>query len=343
MAAKSWNDIKSDYPTLGEEIDEIYPPHPDMDHRTAQTLYHSFNVPERHLNGEIYVWFHPTLGSVSAGLWVTRGFKRSMLETDYFDWRAYMPHPTGALADMYIGQGLHFRTLEPLTRFTFDYADEARRFAVELSISAVTPPIARSNIFDFEKAHHGQNYPQGGFEQLMHTSGILTLEGERISVDCLSIRDRSWGQTRDEAPRAIPPVTWTTGIVDEDFAFMVMSYDDPQYAPEVCRHFNMPLPGKGLVKGWVWRDGEIRSIVSAKKSTMRVDSIPQGHHLEFEDTTGRVFDAEGICRSSMPFHGWPNLTCRWGLTEWQIGGRKAWGETQDAQWNDYVRLFGSHA
>jgi hypothetical protein len=56
-------------------------------------------------------------------------------------------------------------------------------------------------------------------EQGMRVKGKLMLRGESFDVDCFNIRDKSWAKLRPEEIMSAPPVSWMTGIVDENLMF----------------------------------------------------------------------------------------------------------------------------
>ena len=56
---------------------------PDGGYASTETSYWGFCVPERNLMAEIYLWFHPALRTMSAGILLWRGMRRTSLESEY--------------------------------------------------------------------------------------------------------------------------------------------------------------------------------------------------------------------------------------------------------------------
>ena len=84
------------------------------------------------------------------------------------------------------GGGFSVTMLDPLTNYRIAYADAERDFAIEIEHRSVHPP---------HRFTPGQPPMMSSphLDQLGHVTGTLTLRGERIPVDCFSIRDRTWG------------------------------------------------------------------------------------------------------------------------------------------------------
>jgi hypothetical protein len=148
------------------EDDFLHAPAPGAPAALTETSYFGFNVPERNLNGEVYVWLHPALRVASAGVMVWSGTKRATLAAEYYDYRAWLPWPDGDLHDLALANGLRIRTEKPLERWTCTFADAARNTELLLHSSALMPPAAPAR--------------GGHLVQAVRTSGELVLHGERV-------------------------------------------------------------------------------------------------------------------------------------------------------------------
>jgi len=84
------------------------------------------------------------------------------------------------------GGGFSVTMSKPTMDYAVSYGDTAKRFSVE---------------FEHRSAHPPQRFTPGQapalhnphFDQLGHITGELVLRGERIPIDCWSVRDRTWG------------------------------------------------------------------------------------------------------------------------------------------------------
>lgn len=294
----------------------------------TETWYWGFHIPQERINCFAYCWVHPNLKVVSAGLFVYQGRKSQHLACELFEMRDFMSIDV-------IGDGSHIRlpssfeveALVPLEHLRMRFRDEPRATALDLELQAVTPPVMRAN-----NKH---------FEQLMHVTGTLRLRGTEHAVDCLQIRDRSWGELRpeDHAVKS-PPYTWVTGAFGRDFAFNIGAHDDPRRDPDWGALFTL-APEKAFKDGWVLVDGEQRRFRHASIITRRDPTLmqPLRHQISCEDTSGEHYEITGEVIAVTPWSGWSNMVCQIGLVEWTCNGRKGYGEVQDCQWNDYVHLM----
>ncbi len=310
------------------ERDELLHPAPaDAPFSHTETSYFGFNVPEQALNGEVYVWFHPVLGTASAGFFCWRGVKPTTLAAEYFDYRAFLPMPKGDIDDYALPCGLHVTVEEPLQRIRVRWDDAARETRLDLISEALMPPAVK---------------PGGGhFVQAMRVRGELVLRGERCAIDGRFTRDRSWGAPREEQPVPVPPLAWLVGAFDDDRAFHVQAFDSAELEPEWAGRYAFPPPGANLRFGYVRTGGETRGLVRAAKRTERdADGIaPRAYALELEDETGATHTLRGEVVARLPWHPWPNVWVHMCQVRWEWDGRVAWGDAQDMAFNDHVVAF----
>jgi hypothetical protein len=300
---------------------------PDAGYASTETSYWGFCVPERNLMAEIYIWYHPALRTMSAGILLWRGMRRSSLESEYVHHHHFLPMPADIARYTIAPLGLEIEVLEPLQRARMRCRDPERDVGFDLTWTGVLPPIGRPN------GHH--------FVQPMHCVGQLELYGERIAVDGHFMRDRSWGAERHETPRDLPPITWMTGIVDATCSFHLVAFDDPARGPEWAGHYASPLPGQNLMWGYLHQDGKTTSLRVARKLTLRESDgvTPRGFELGLVDDDGRTLDLNGTITARVPWATWQNVVVHYSLTRWEIGGRTAWGDCQDIHYNRYVHEF----
>lgn len=305
----------------------LHPVAPGAGYASTETSYFGFNIPEKQLNGEVYIWLHPALRVMSASVYIWRGIKRSTLACEYVNHFHFLPFPDD-ISDYTIAPlGLRIRVIEPLRQVELTCKDPERDVSFKLLQTAIMPPGGRPGGFHFTQA--------------MKVEGELTLHGERFVVDGYFSRDRSWGQERHEVARFMPPISWMVGVFGDDLAFHVLAYDEPSTAPELAAVFPSPPAGKGLIWGYVRRDGETFPVTRAPLVTVREPDglAPRVKEMEVEDSGGKVHRIRGTVDARMPWQTWQNMNVYFCLTRWECGGRIGWGDTQDIQYNEFVRRF----
>ncbi|HKT73099.1 MAG TPA: hypothetical protein VJQ47_09430 [Steroidobacteraceae bacterium] len=310
------------------EDELLHPAAPGSHYSTTETSYFGFNIPERQLNGEIYVWFHPVLKVMSASVYIWTGIKSSTLACEYINHHHFLPFPTHGIADYKIEPlGLHIRVIEPLRSVQIDLDDRARGVSFSCRQDAIMPPGVRPG------GHH--------FTQAMKTTGWLSLHGERMEINGYFSRDRSWGKERREDALALPPLTWMVGVFDDEFAFHALAHDDPSLSPEWVQAFPGVKAGEALAWGYLWRDGELTSIARARKLTRRDQNglAPSCVELTLEDVRGRHLSIRGTVQARMPWQTWQNMNTFFCQTRWECESRIGYGDLQDVQFNDFTRQF----
>lgn len=279
----------------------------------TETWFWGFNVPEHAINCYAYCWVHPNLEVASAGLLIYRGITPQHMACELFDYRTYLSAGVvGDGSDIQVPGGLRVQVIDPLRTLRMTYADPGRDTELDITMTAIGDPIMRANSLHFE--------------QLMRTRGDLVLRGEALSVDSVTVRDRSWGELRPEGHVPVPPYNWITAVFDEGaLAVNVGSFDDPD------------APG-AIKDGWVRRDGELRRLVRATKRIVRDPETlrPVRYEIDALDTEGASLSFTGEVIASVPHIGWHNMICHLALVRWDFDGAVGHGESQDCQWNDYV-------
>jgi hypothetical protein len=290
----------------------------------TETNYFGFHLPDKRMNGEVYVWLHPNLKVASSGVYVWQGIKKNQLAAEYFDYRHFLPFPKGDLDDYELVNGLKIKTLEPLKKYRVDYVDEARKTEVHFIWEAIMPP---------EPYASGMHFDQAG-----KVDGTLILKGEEHKIDSFHTRDHSWGP-RQEFPRVgIPPFAWVTGIFDRDFAFHITGFDEP--VPKALQYPGKDAGGR-LEAGYVFRNGTTRKLLSAVKKTERGEDglQPSKVYIELTDEQNNSYSIRGEVTALLPWHTWPNMLVFMCQTRWECEGKIGWGHVQDISQNDYVNQF----
>jgi len=295
----------------------------------TETWCWGFQHPETNTHCFIYIYMHPNVGSVTGGLWVHRGTRPHAMFADFHDMHSNMSDDIfDEDRNIRLANGLRVEFLDPMKQQRITYRHEGRRFAIDLTFTAFMDAAMRSN-----NKH---------FEQGMHVTGTCELDGEVMRIDCLYNRDRSWGELRPEITLSVPPYTWMNGLFSKDFVFNVGAHDDPARNPEWAGRFEV-APDKIVKDAWIWRDGKLLKLPKVSKITERdANLFPVRSVIHAEDEEGRAFEFVGEVTATVPWSPWHNCHCHIGLARWtspQFDGI-GWGETQEVQWNDYLRLCG---
>ena len=172
--------------------------------------------------------------------------------------------------------------------------------------------------------NHGNHIDQPG-----RVVGTMTLRGEVIPVDCIAMRDRSWGI---RVPRRQPKLGYCHATANENSSFLAITIDRRGH--------------DGLVGGYLMRDGEW---VKLAEGTRAVERDKQGRpaivRIKAVDEHGRPLEAVGHTVSRQVFTAYPDMFCWNSLTRWQYDDQEAWGEDQDIwhprKWRDFVREIGA--
>jgi hypothetical protein len=307
---------------FGPDDDGAHAPSPNRD--WTETTWWSFNVPERALAGWLYVQMRPNLGTASGGAFVYDPDAWLPWELPYFGFTRFqaIPDPLD-LRDAQFPNGVSVRCLEPGTRYELGYHfRDHTDFTADLHFAGIIPPVPHlEGAPPFTGSSH--------FDQPGRVTGTLQLRGERIDVDCISVRDRSWGR-RPELLGRMPRLSYAFGSASSDDAFLAFcAPDEPDAEVE------------HLTSGYLFRDNRVRRLVSATRRTTR-DPVTGGVsriELHGTDSDGRTLDVVGEARSRMfiPGHSVTINT----FIEWSGHGLRSWGEDQDvwstAEFADRVR------
>lgn len=296
----------------------------------VETVFAGFNVPEADIHCLNYLWLHPNLRLMSGGAWCWQGFKRSQLEAELFDMRDFIPDAAitdggGDLTDVTLPNGYRYQVLEPLEKIRMSYDDPARGNGFDVTLSAIMPTaMLPSN-------RH--------FDQVMRSTGTLTLRGEQYTVDGYAARDRSWGEARTEDPTGLSGIHWLVATFGDDYAIHVTGLEDPETAQWRDRFAEDPALSRAMNRGWVWQDGELRTVASVHIETEwdQAGRRQAAHRVVVVDDSGAEHRLHGQIQAAANWHTWSNVHMSVGLTRWEADGRIGHGDSQMAMWADFVR------
>jgi hypothetical protein len=277
----------------------------------TETAWFSFCHPERKLGGWLYSMFRPNIGTVAGGCWIWDGSAHLPWEVPYSVNLTAQRLPEGAdLTDIKLPTGVHIKRLEPLKRYQLGYHDEGR-LQLDLTFEAVMPPRALRRAGSvFKQASH--------FDQFGHVTGHIVLHGERIAIDCLAMRDRSWGPRAEHRPTKN---AYVTGIASADDAFLAVTrWDGPEGAGGVER----------IAYGFMIKDGVTADLVAGTRVVERDPREGWVTRITMDgtDELGRSLHAAGERLSSIIINRHSFIDSN-GLFVWTINGHTGHGEDQD--------------
>ena len=328
--------------------DDCYHPPVSDDRYLVETTWWSFNVPELRLGAWLHSQYHVNLGTCT---WRVFAWDPSASDPDELAYyrlveQAPMPAEPDLRNITFPGGGFSVTMLDPLTNYRIAYADAERDFAIEIEHRSVHPP---------HRFTPGQPPMMSSphLDQLGHVTGTLTLRGERIPVDCFSIRDRTWGprggshdtsrkpeyqrgeyrvlhpggpRWREvERQRGRGRIQYMFGHADETTGFL---------------GFLRPQDGDAagwspVHVGWLLQDGTFGHL-DADRSRMRVyrdvdTGLTAQIEAELVDRDGRSMRAEGTAVSRIA----ERTAGGHSLMRWDLGDRVGWGEDQDVWRGDH--------
>jgi hypothetical protein len=272
----------------------------------TETAWYSFCVPERRLGGWLYTMVRPNIGSVAGGAWVWDASAHLPWEVLYSANYSTLRLPEGAdLRDVVLPTGVRMTTAVPCTEYDLGY-DDAPRLTMALRFAAVMEP--------FPLAHGDSSYGASRhFDQFGRVTGTIVLHGEEIAVDCLAMRDRSWGPRVEHRPRQ---TSYVTGITDARTGFLAL-----------C---GAGTDESEVSYGFLLRDGVPRRLVSGVRRVVRDPGSGATTAIVVQgvDEDGRTVHASGRAVSRIVINRHTMIDSN-SLVEWSIDGEVGWGEDQD--------------
>lgn len=271
----------------------------------TETSWFAFCVPERKLGGWFYTMVRPNIGTVAGGVWVWDDSAALPWEALYSrNYTAMRLLEDQDLTDISLPTGVTIKALKPLTSYQLGFLDEGRLRA-DLRFDAVMDPrpLRKAGSAFGELSH---------FDQFGRVTGKLDLYGEIIDVDCLAIRDRSWGPRPEHRPGQS---AYVTGIASPQDGFLAVT--------------KWNHPGE-IAYGFLIKDGEIQDLTGGRRI---VERDPKEHWvtritIEATDAAGRTLHAAGTRMSGIIINRHSFIDSN-GLIEWSINGKTGHGEDQD--------------
>jgi hypothetical protein len=288
----------------------------------TETSWFSFHSADRALGGWLYTMARPNIGTVAGGAWVWDDTASLPWEVPYSTNYSALRLPEGAdLTNVVLPTGVAIEVLDAGMSYALGYEDPDR-LNISLRFDGIMPPEPLI-------ATHSTFGPARHFDQFGHVTGHLDLHGEHIDIDCLAMRDRSWGRRREDRPRQ---GAYVTGAVTPDHAFLAVT--------------NTTSDADDVAYGFLRRHGLTAPLRHGSRRVERDTSTGWVVHVEIDasDTMGRALNAKGspVSRIILNRHTFIDVNS---LMRWQIDGEVAWGEDQDMwpihRWSEMRREAGS--
>jgi hypothetical protein len=274
----------------------------------TETAWFSFHHPDRRLGGWLYVMVRPNIGTVAGGAWVWDESAWLPWEVLYSANYSALQLPAGAdLRDVILPTGVSIRVVEPTRRYHLGFRDrDPDRLTVDLRFDGVMPPQPLMSVTStFGSAHH--------FDQLGRVTGTVTVLGELISIDCLAMRDRTWGRRPEDRPRE---AAYVTGAFADDHAFLAVTNGGEEDSP--------------VAYGFLRRAGRTARLTDGRR---HVERHPEHGWVarvvvEGRDAEGRTLRVVGepVSRVIINRHSFIDINS---LMRWDLDGVPGWGEDQD--------------
>lgn len=272
----------------------------------TETAWFSFHHPARRLGGWLYTMVRPNIGTVAGGAWIWDESAALPWEVPYSAAYSALELPRDLdLRDCHLPTGVSIKVVEPCLVYALRY-DDGERLQATLRFEAVMPPHPlTAHGSTFGRAHH--------FDQLGRVRGEIVLHGERIAIDCVAMRDRTWGRRPEDRPRQ---AAYVTGATSDGDGFLAVT--------------NARADGDEVVAGFLRRAGRVASLVGGAR---RVERDPASGWatrvtLAARDAEGRELAASGEVRSRIVLNRHTFIDVN-SLVRWDLDGREAWGEDQD--------------
>lgn len=273
----------------------------------TETAWFSFFNAERKLGGWLYTYVRPNIGTVQGGCWIWDDQAHLPWEVLYnANYASQRLPPESSLTDIALPTGVRIKVVEPTRSYDLAYED-GDRIALNLRFDAIMDAHSLSGT----GSAFGHNTH---FDQLGHVHGTIELPGEEVAIDCIAMRDRSWGPRPEHRPITS---AYVSGAFGTDRGFLMVT--DPTTAGDPAKYGFLLVGGRArLLKSGnrtVDRDPETGNV-----SAIRMAGV---------DLDGRTLSVVGKPLSRIVLNRHTFITIN-SLVEWtDQDGCIGWGEDQD--------------
>jgi hypothetical protein len=295
-----------DHRAFGPRDDELHSAELGGRWWATETSWFSFHDAERHLGGWLYTMIRPNIGTVAGGAWVWDDSAWLPWEVLYSaNYSALQLSPDTDLRDTTLPTGVAIRVVEPTRTYDLGYEDPGRlRLALRFE-GVMAPEPLRAVGSTFGSAHH--------FDQFGRVTGTVDIGTEHITIDCLAMRDRTWGPRPEHRPRR---AAYVTGAASDGHSFLAVTNTTPGADP--------------VAYGFLRRDGHTVGLAAGTRTVRRhprhgwVERVT----VDATDMEGRPLHAVGepVSRMIVNRHTFIDINS---LLHWDLDGEVAWGEDQD--------------
>ena len=295
--------------------DQFHPPESD-DPWWTETVWFSWSVPERNLLGYFYPAFRANMGIQFGGLLVVDDTAVVPWELPVYNWSWHEPltSPPDLLDAHDLPEGMFLQCHELGRKYRFGCDND--HMSLDVTFESLCPPLLTREEPPFNLGAH--------VDQPGRVTGRFELHGETMEVDCIAMRDRSWGIRR---PHRQPKIGYDHATASADDGFLSISVDR-----------------KGddrVLRGYLLRDGEWAHLVDGTRAVERDDECrPALITVDAVDALGRTLHAVGRPASRCVFNSYPHMFNWTSYTRWDFDGVEAWGEDQDVwhpgKWRRFV-------
>jgi hypothetical protein len=304
----------------------------------TETNWWSWNVPERNMGGWIHHAARVNQRNITGGAWTWDDSDAGAL---YEERRTVSYERSSMRGKQAFPTGFTLETIEPLHKYRTIWSDPGA-LEIDLVHEGIMPPHSHpEGMAPFYANRH--------FDQPMRVTGTVVLHGEELTVDCYSVRDRSWGP-RPGGP--VPP----EGRLPEGAAPTFRRVVNPKPGGGIGYVFGTQDPNEAFLAfstPWMGPDGKVSDEVSAGFLLRegRYAPLVGGHrtialapttrfieriHLEAVDALGRDVVADGELRGHHGTEG-PSGT---GMFHWTwTGGCSGYGEDQSGAPDDVMEAL----
>lgn len=359
-AAKWLSESKDVKMSAQPTIDTPFTPEDDCYHQLSDDLYEtetnwwSWNVPERKMGGWIHTPYYPNRKTVTWRIFVWDDKAAGIGQLPYFKKVEEIAMPDNPdLRDItFPGGGYSLKMLKPMMDYHLSYSDPDRNFSLE---------------FEHKSTHPPHRFPPGEapmvwtphFDQLGDVRGEMVLNGERIELNCLGVRDRTWGprggphassqkpKYKGGGTRVLHPggPKWREIERERGRGRIQYIFGHARDGQTGFLGFLRPQDGEAsgwspMNAGWLIKNGEFGRLDKTKSRMLNFRNPVTGwsEHMQVyvKDDKGRSMEAEGFAVSRMSESGYGTNA----LMRWEFEGLTGWGEDQDVWRNDhFVRML----
>jgi hypothetical protein len=318
------------------EPGQVWPAH------LLHTYYFGLSVPDAQIGAYIYIRVHPRFPLCQGGVCIFQGMDNlEPLDMAHTEYQMTMPWPEvdGNVITTANGLRVEFLELGKKARVSYESKDGTTRF--DTIHEAIMPMIGQSHLMPGEEDRQVAGLEKGRFEQFVHCTGSLDLNGDHYDIDCYPVRDRSWSQVRTEDQEEIPPLGWNPMCFGEaDLAFNAVSYESLDTNP-YWRDIYPEPPFPPEFYGWIYEKGEIYGAVEIRRDVLEYHPRMTGaikQHIQVTDERGVVhnFRGQAIAMTNLP--QWYNASIRDSVYRWEDDqGRISYCTYQEVHYGRFQR------